>query len=81
MGNAGELAQWLGLRRAGRLANSATTQAQIQGSELPSIYPISELLKCVKGPFLQSQSCRISITQGNSRSFQRKTGENTVVIV
>ena len=36
---------WCGCRRAGRLTNSATTQAQIQGFELahPNIYPTYEL--------------------------------------
>lgn len=37
---------WHGQRKAGRLANSVTTQAQIQGLELayPNIYPVYELL-------------------------------------
>lgn len=48
------------------LTNSATTQAQIQGSELAhsNIYIISELLEHVKWPALQIQSFRISMTQG-----------------
>ena len=41
-------------RITGRLTNPDTTQVQIQGSELahPNIYPMSELLECVKGPVL-----------------------------
>ena len=41
----------------GGLTNSASTQAQIQGSELahPNIYPIYELLEFMKGPALQTQ--------------------------
>ena len=37
--------KWCGYRRASRLTNSATTQAQIQGFELahPNIYPTYEL--------------------------------------
>ena len=56
---------WCGCRRAGRLISSATTQAQIQVFELahPSIYPIYELLECVKGFVLQIQRCRISMIQ------------------
>ena len=52
--------------RAGGLANSATTQAQIQGFELahPSIYLICELLD-QEGAGPIHQSCRISMTQGN----------------
>ena len=51
------------------MTNSATTQALIQGFVLahPNIYPIYELLACVKGLVLQIQSCRISMTQGNNR--------------
>ena len=47
-----------------RLTSSATTQAQTQGSELAYHYldPIYELLELVKGPVLQIQSPRISVT-------------------
>ena len=40
----------------------------MQGFELahPNIYPTYELLELVKGPVLQTQSCRISMTQGNT---------------
>ena len=46
---------WWGCRSAGRLTNSATTQAQIQDFELahPNIYPMYDLPECMKG-----QSCR-----------------------
>lgn len=52
-----------------RLTNSATTQSLFQGSELahPNNYPFYELLESMKGPVLQIQGCRISMTQGNSR--------------
>ena len=50
------------------LANSATTQAQIQGFELthPNIYLICELLEPMKGPILQIKGCRISMTQATT---------------
>jgi hypothetical protein len=53
--------------RAGRLNNSAITQAQIQGFELAhlNIYPIYELLEHMKGLVLQIQSFMVSRTQGN----------------
>ena len=49
---------WCECGRAGRLTNSATTQAQIQGFELaqPSTDPICELLKHEKELLLQNQS-------------------------
>jgi hypothetical protein len=37
----------------------------------PNIYSIYELLEHVKGPVLQVQGCRISMTQGNSRRSER----------
>ena len=74
---------WCGCRRAGRLTNSATTQAQIQGFELahPNIYPIYELLECVKVPVLQIQNYRISMTQGNDRISERSPSEVPVLMV
>ena len=50
------------------MTSLANTQVQIQGFELahPNIYPTYELLELVKGPVLQTQSCRISMTQGNT---------------
>ena len=63
--------------------NSTTTQAQIQGFELAhtNIHPIYKLLKCVKGPVLQIQSCRIFMTQGNNRISERRLGEDPGLIV
>lgn len=42
---------WCGCRRIGGLTNSATSQAQILGFELPhpNIYLTYDLLKCMKG--------------------------------
>ena len=37
----------------------------------PSIYPIYELLECVKGLVLLSQSCRICMTRDNSRLSEK----------
>ena len=44
-----------------------TIQAQNQGYELAysGIHSVYDLLENVKGPVLQIQSCRISMTQGN----------------
>lgn len=60
---------WCECRRAGRLTNSASNQAQIQGYDLahPKIYLIRELLEHMKGSVLKIQSCRISTIQGSSR--------------
>ena len=60
---------WYGCGRTGRLTNSATTQAQIQGFELAHlyIYIIYERLECVKGPVMQIQNCGTSMTQGHNR--------------
>ena len=46
----------------------------------PKIDLIYELLERVKGLALQIQNCRISMTQGNNRITERKTGENLVVV-
>ena len=48
--------------KAGRLTNSDTTQAQIQGFELThsNIYPIYEQLEHVKGPVLQQDIDRVA---------------------
>lgn len=46
----------------------------------PNIHPISELLECMKGPVLQIQSCKISMTQGNKIS-ERSPVEDPVLIV
>jgi hypothetical protein len=46
-----------------------------------NIYPIYELLEEVEGPSLQIQSCRISMTQGNSRISEKISSEDPVLIV
>jgi hypothetical protein len=65
------------------MSNSASTQAQVQGSELaqPNIHPIYELPKSMKGPLLQLQNCRTSITQGNNRMSEKSSGEDPELIV
>lgn len=74
---------WRVCRSAGRLTNSATTQAQIQDSEMThhDISPIHELLVFMKGLVLQNQSCRVSMTQGNNRTSEKSPGEDLVLIV
>jgi hypothetical protein len=71
-----------GYGRAGWLTYSATTQYQIQGFELahPDIYTIYELPQYWKGMVLQTQSCRISMTQGNNR-ISKSPGEDPAFIV
>ena len=56
---------------------SDAPQAQIQGFQLvhPNIYPIIDLLECMKGLVLQIQNYRISMTQGNSRISERRPSE------
>jgi hypothetical protein len=70
---AGELALVVWYRRAGGLTNSATIQAQIQGFELaqPNISPIYQPLEHMKGFVLQTQNCRVIMTQGNNRISKR----------
>jgi hypothetical protein len=55
-------------QRVSRQTNSVASQAQIQGFELahPNIYPVYDLLECMKGLVLQIQSFMISMTQGSS---------------
>ena len=62
--------------------NTATCQAQNQGSELshPNIYLTYELL-AQEGPVLQIQSCKISMTQGNNRIPERSPSEDLVLVV
>ena len=57
------------------MTKSDTTQVQIQGFEMahPNIYPIYELIQCLKGPVLQTQSCRISKITGYLREVSVKT--------
>lgn len=66
-----------------KLTSSATTQVQIHGLELayPNIYLVYELLEHVKGLVLQNQSCRISMTQDNSKIPERSPGEDPVLMV
>ena len=64
------------------LTSSDTSQAQIQGFELahPNIYPINELLECMKVLVLQIQKYRIFMTQGNNRISKRSPSEVPVLI-
>lgn len=65
------------------MTNSAATQAQIQGFVLghPNIHPICELLEQVKGPILQVQRHRSSMTQGNNKISERSPSKDPVLIV
>ena len=58
--------------------NSATTQSQIQGSELAHLnsYPTCGLLEPMNGLDLQNQSCRVFLTQGNTRTSERNLSED-----
>ena len=69
-------------KKAGGLTTSATTQAQIQGSEmaLPQIYSICKRLGQVKEPVLLVQNCRISMTQDN-RLIGRSPNEDPTLTV
>ena len=71
-GNAEELTLMVETRKNWQLISPTTTQAQNQGYELaqPSIHPICVLLVHMKGPVLQSQSCRISTTTGQNQDNQ-----------
>ena len=68
--------------RAVRLTSSATTQAQIQDSELThsDVYPLTA--GNVKGQVLQIQSCKISMTQSNgiSETSEKTPGEDPVLV-
>jgi hypothetical protein len=74
-GNKGGLACWL--------ISSAATQAQIQGFELahPKIYIICDLLGFMKGLVLQIQSCKISMTHGNTRITRSSSSEDPILTV
>ena len=65
------------------LTSKATTQAQVQGSELthPTIYISCEWLGCVKGTILLIQSCRISMTQGKNRTTRRSLSKDPMLMV
>ena len=73
---------YCGCGRVGRLTGLDTTQAQVQNFELahPNIYPIYELLKHMKEPVLHIQSCKISMTQSNSRISEGSFGEDPILI-
>ncbi|KAL6091725.1 hypothetical protein STEG23_016553 [Scotinomys teguina] len=59
------------------------SHAQNQGYELayPNIHPIYDLLEDVNRLVLQTQSYRISMTQGNIRISKRSPGDGPVLIV
>jgi hypothetical protein len=63
--------------RARGLTISDASQAQFQSSELAhsNIYPVSEMLVCMKGQALQIQNYRTSMTQGNNRISERSPSE------
>ena len=69
--------------RESQQADSATTQAQIQGSEMAhlQISIICEGLGCMNGLVLLFQSCRISMTQGNNMIIGRSPNENPIWMV
>ena len=46
----------------------------------PNSYPIYEVLENMKGSVLQIQKCRIPMTQGNNRIFERSPSEDPVLI-
>lgn len=47
----------------------------------PNIYPICELLQCMKGQVLQNQSGRFSMTQSNDRITKKSASEDPILIV
>jgi hypothetical protein len=59
------------------MTSSDTSQAQIQSFDLdnPYIYPTGEMQECMKGPVLQIQNYRISMTQASSRISKRSPRE------
>ena len=63
--------------------SSATTQTHILGLGLAHsiIYPIFDLLECVKGLVLWNKNPRISMTRDNSTIAERSFGEGPVVTV
>jgi hypothetical protein len=48
---------------------------------MAKIYIICELLEPVEGPVLLTQSCRISMTQGNNKITERSPGEDPILTV
>jgi hypothetical protein len=69
--------------QVGDVSSSATTQTQIQGSELthPKIYIICERLGHVKGPVLLFQSYRNSMIQSNNRITGRRLSVDPILMV
>lgn len=69
------LESWFwGQQRTDWQANPTMAQAWFQGYDLacPNIHSIYDLLEHVKGPDLQAQNCKISITQANNRISQEE---------
>ena len=68
--------------RVERLATSDTSQPQFQDFELPqpNIWLIKELLGFMKGPILQIQNYRISMTQSKNKISKRSFSEDPVLI-
>ena len=64
---------WCKCQRDDVLTSLATNKALIWGFELshPNNYPVYELLEHMKGLAWQSQSYRVSETQGNSGIAER----------
>lgn len=62
--SAGELVLVVWHRGARGLTGSETSQVEIQGFKLayPNIYPMDELMVCMKGSVLQIQNYRITMT-------------------
>lgn len=46
-----------------------------------NIYPVDELLACVKGPVLQIANYRISLTQGTNGISKGSSSKDPVLIV
>jgi hypothetical protein len=82
-GKIGELIWVVWVQESWQADQLATTQTQIQGFEIAhcNIYPISELLECIKKPVLQIQNYGISMTQGNNRMPERSPSEVPVLMV
>lgn len=66
-----------------RMTSSAITQTHIRGVRLvhPNIFPTYDRLERGKGLGLWKDSCRISMTWGNGRIFERHFGEGPVMVV
>lgn len=60
-------------RSTSGLVSTNTSQAQVQSFESPQpyIYPIHELVECMKGLVLQIQNYRISMTQAAATGYPR----------